>query len=333
MGDTVFVTRALPDAALAILRQRATVDEHRGLDLAREELIRRARGKAALVTILEDRIDEGVLKELPGLRVVSNVAVGVDNIDVAAATARGVIVTNTPGVLDETTADFVFGLLLATARKIVAADAFVRQGLWKRWELFLHAGMDVHAQTLGIVGLGRIGKGVARRARGFGMRVLYTDTVRASEEIERELGVKFVDKATILAEADFLTLHVPLTEATRHYIGAAEFGRMKRTAILINASRGPVVDPRALIEALRTQRIWGAGLDVFEGEPKLPPELLELPNLVITPHIASSSIATRTLMAIIAAENTAAVLSGRTPRHVVNPEVLQPAAAAERRPE
>jgi len=321
MGSQVFVTRPLPNQALALLQRHAEVEWNTQPDLSRDELITRARGRAAIVTILEDRVDDGVLAELPDLRIVSNVAVGFDNIDTKAATARGVIVTNTPGVLDDTTADFTFGLILATARRIVEADNFVRAGQWTRWELLLMAGMDVYGRTLGIVGLGRIGRGVARRARGFGMRVLYTDVIRAPEDLERELQVEHVSKETLLRESDIVTLHVPLGPTTRHYISDAEFEQMKPSAILINASRGPVVDEAALVRALEKGRVWGAGLDVFENEPKVSAALLAFKNVVLTPHVASSSIATRTRMAVIAAENVVSALQGQRPKHVVNPEV------------
>lgn len=322
MTGRVFVTRPLPAEALAVLERLAAVEANDKPELAAADLVRRARGCVGLVSILDDRIDAALLGQLPDLRIVSNVAVGYDNIDVKAATARGVAVTNTPGVLDDATADFVFGLILATARRIVEADAFVRSGQWKRWELLLLAGMDVHGRTLGIVGLGRIGKGVARRARGFGMRLLYTDAARLAPDAERELGVEYVAKEQLLAESDIVTLHVPLLPSTKHYLGDAEFARMKPSAILINASRGPVVNSQALIRALEGGVIWAAGLDVFEGEPALPAALLGLRNVVVTPHIASSSIVTRTRMAVVAAENVAALLAGERPKHVLNPEVL-----------
>jgi len=319
----IFVTRPLPEQALAVLRDHGDLSYNPEPDLSRDDLLTRAKGAAALVTILDDRVDEPVLAALPGLKVVSNVAVGFDNIDVGAATARRVIVTNTPGVLDDTTADFTFALILATARRVVEADGFLRSGQWTRWELLSMAGMDIHSKTLGIVGLGRIGRGVARRAKGFAMRLVYMDVARAPESVEQELGVHHVSKEILLRESDFVTLHVPLGPATRHYISDGEFAQMKSSAILINASRGPVVDQEALIRALDGQRIWGAGLDVFEGEPKVPVELVHRKNVVLTPHMASSSIATRTRMAVIAAENVVAVLRRERPNHVVNPAVFE----------
>ena len=323
MPQRVFVTRPMPDEALAVLQRHADVESNDNPDLAPDELLKRAQGCVGLVSILDDRVDEALLGALPDLKIVSNVAVGYDNIDVKAATAKRIAVTNTPGVLDDSTADFVFGLVLATARRIVEADKFARSGQWKRWELLLMAGMDVHGATLGIVGLGRIGKGVARRARGFGMRLLYTDAEPVDADIEAELGVAFVSKEQLLEESDIVTLHVPLLPTTQHYMSDGEFDRMKPTAIFINASRGPVVVSKALIRALEDGKIWAAGLDVFEGEPALPSALVNLRNVVLTPHIASSSIATRTRMAVVAAENVAALLQGKRPEHVLNPEVLE----------
>ncbi len=322
MAPKIFVTRPLPEQALALLQRHAEVECNARADLTRDELITKAQGRAAIITILDDRVDDGVLANLSGLRIVSNVAVGYDNIDVKAATKRGVLVTNTPGVLDDTTADFTFALILAAARRIVEADNFLRSGRWTRWELLLMAGLDVWGRTLGVIGLGRIGRGVARRARGFGMRVLYSDVTRVPDELERELHVEYVSKEQLLKESDVVTLHVPLGPTTRHYIGETEFALMKPSGILINASRGPVVDQIALIRALEQGRIWGAALDVFENEPKVPAALLALKNVVLTPHIASSSIATRTRMAVIAAENVVSVLQGGRPQHIVNPEVL-----------
>ncbi|HPQ17243.1 MAG TPA: D-glycerate dehydrogenase, partial [Bryobacteraceae bacterium] len=230
--------------------------------------------------------------------------------------------TNTPDVLTDTTADLAFALLLAAARRIVEADHFLRSGQWRRWSIDLLAGHDVHHKTLGIFGMGRIGQAVARRARGFSMRVLYNDTRRAPEAIERELELEFVEKDRLLAESDFVSLHVPLTESTRHLIGAAELAKMKPSAIIVNTSRGPVIDEPALAEALSKGVIAGAGLDVFEEEPKVHPVLLELKNVALAPHIGSASIDTRRKMCMLAAENAVAALEGRRPPNLVNPEVL-----------
>jgi lactate dehydrogenase-like 2-hydroxyacid dehydrogenase len=252
------------------------------------------------------------------VRVISNVAVGFDNIDLAAATRCGILVTNTPGVLTETTADLAFTLLMAAARRIVEAHKFVHSGRWKRWTIDLLAGQDIHHQTLGIFGMGRIGQAMARRARGFSMRVLYHDSVRAAQALEGELGLEFVSAEQLLREADFVSLHVPLTAETRGLIGKRELEMMKPTAILINTARGPVVDEAALAEALRDERIAGAGLDVFEREPQVCPLLLELDNVVLAPHIASASVATRQRMSVMAAENVIAALAGERPPNLVN---------------
>lgn len=337
MPARVLVTRELPEAALRLLEKHAALEVHRSqTPLGRPALLERLRDKEALVCQLTQRVDAEVLSAGTKLRLVANVAVGYDNIDVAAATARGIAVTNTPGVLDETTADFTWALLLGVARRVAEGDRLVRSGQWTGWDLLLLLGADVHRKTLGIIGLGRIGQRVARRARGFGMRVLYCDAVRAPAEVERELGVEWTERERLLREADFVTLHVPLLPETRHLMGAAEFSLMKPAAYLINASRGPVVDEAALVEALEQKKIAGAGLDVFEKEPNVHPKLLAMPNVLLAPHIASASVETRTCMAVLAAENVVAVLDGRRPPHLVNPEVYenQPsyAKASEGRP-
>lgn len=318
----ILVTKRVFPDAVELLRREFDVD-YNDTDrvLPAEELLQRARGAAAVVSQLTDRLGADMIARLDGVRVIANVAVGYDNIDVAAATARGIAVTNTPGVLTETTADFAFALLMAAARRIPEAHAFVHSGQWKTWIIDLLAGQDVHGATLGIFGLGRIGAAVARRGRGFGMRILYCDEQPAPPELERELEARRVSKEELLRESDFVSLHVPLTPATRHLIGAAELALMKPTAILVNTARGPVVDENALVEALEKRTIWAAGLDVFEQEPRVHPKLLELPNVVLAPHIASASFATRRRMSVMAAENAIAALSGRRPPNLVNPEV------------
>jgi len=283
----------------------------------------RLRDKAGLVCLLTDTIDEEILNAAPSLKVVSNVAVGYNNIDVAACTRRGVVVTNTPGVLTETTADFTWALLLAVARRVVEGDRYVRSGQFKEWQLLFLLGTDVHGKTLGILGFGRIGQAVARRARGFGMRLLYYDPQRVDRVVEDELGARYVDKAALLRESDFLTIHALLTPETHHLIGANELRAMKPTAFLINAARGPIVHEEALVQALREGWIAGAGLDVYEEEPTVHPGLLEAKNAVLAPHIASASRETRTKMALMAVENCLAVLEGRIPPNPVNPEVLK----------
>jgi len=317
----VFVTRELPGNAVERLRQAAEVEVWPGQDPPpREELLRQAAKADALLTLLTDRVDAALLDGAPRLRIVSNMAVGYDNIDLEAATARRVLVTNTPGVLTETTADFAFALLLATARRVVEGDHLARSGGWPTWHPSFLLGQDVHGATLGIVGLGAIGTAVARRARGFAMRVLYSDS-RPRPELEAELGASFAPLDALLRESDFVSLHVPLTPQTHHLIGGRELGLMKPSAFLINTSRGPVVDQEALCEALRSHVIAGAGLDVAEVEPVPDGDpLLELGNLVLTPHVASASVATRARMADIAADAILAVLQGERPVNLLNPQ-------------
>lgn len=288
--------------------------------LSPDELDQRVKGKQAIVCQLTDRFDAVRIARLDGVKVLANVAVGFDNIDVPAATAKGILVSNTPDVLTDTTADHAFALLLAAARRIVEAHAFVHSGKWKKWTIDLLAGHDVHHKTLGIFGMGRIGQAVARRGRGFSMRILYHDARRAPESIESELGLEFAPKETVLREADFISLHVPLLESTRKYIGAPELRLMKKTAVLVNTSRGPVVDEAAIAEALRDKVIAAAGLDVFEKEPQVHPLLLELDNVVLAPHIASASFDTRLKMSMMAAENALAAITGHRPPNLLNPE-------------
>jgi len=318
----VFVSRLIPEVALDLLQQRATV----GLNaedkpLGKAELISRIGEAEGLVCLLTDPIDDQVMGSLPSLRVISNVAVGFDNIDVTAATRRKIAVTNTPGVLDDTTADFTWALLMAVARRVVEGDRFARAGKYQGWGIMLLLGYDVYGKTLGICGMGRIGKAIARRAQGFGMRTLYTDAQRVDERLEKELRAEFTDKETLLRESDFVSLHLPLLPDTIHYISTRELSLMKRTAHLINASRGPVVDEEALVQALRTKQIAGAALDVFEHEPKIHPGLIELENAVLAPHIASASFETRTRMATMAVENMISALEGKIPPNIVNPEI------------
>jgi glyoxylate reductase len=319
----ILISRALPEAAIRMARSRADVDLHTGeRPLTRPDLVARLQGKQGLVCQITDTIDADLLDACPDLRVVANVAVGYNNVDVAAATRRGIAVTNTPDVLTETTADFAWTLLMAAARRLAEADRYVRDGRFTQWEFMLLLGGDVHGKTLGIVGFGRIGRAMARRARGFNMRVLYQDTVAADPATERELGASRADLPTLLREADFVSLHTPLLTETRHMINAESLRTMKRTAYLINASRGPVVDEAALVHALKEGWIAGAGLDVYEEEPKIHPGLLSLPNVVLAPHIASGSYETRLQMAMLAVENCLAVLAGQRPPTPVNPEVL-----------
>jgi glyoxylate reductase len=319
----VFVTRRIPEEGLRLVREQAECrlwDDD--LPPPRDALLAGAAEADGLLCLLTDRVDRELLERAPRLKVVANMAVGYDNVDVPACTARGVVVTNTPGVLTETTADLAWALLMSAARRVVEADRFTREGKWKTWGPMLLLGQDVHHATLGIVGLGRIGAEVAKRGRGFDMRLLYNSRTR-KPELERELGVEHVSLEDLLRQSDFVSLHTPLTPETQGLIGARELALMKPTAFLINTARGSVVDQKALYLALRERRIAGAGLDVFEVEP-IPPDdpLLVLENVVVLPHIASASTATRGRMARMAAENCLAVLSGRRPANPINPEVL-----------
>jgi len=317
----VLLMHPILDPGRAVLAEVAEVIDYpndRPLD---EPNIRQAaEGCFGIVTLLMDPIRETVLST-NGLKIVSNVAVGFDNIDVPTATAHKVMVTNTPGVLDETTADFAFALLMAAARRVVEADVFTRQGRYKGWEIDLMLGTDVFGATLGIVGMGRIGRGVAHRAKGFNMRVLYYDPMPLTPEVERELGVTRADLGRLVAESDFISVHVPLTKDTLHLLSTPQFGQMKRSAILINTSRGPVVDEAALVEALKSGRIAGAALDVYEREPAVHPGLIALANVVLAPHIASGTVRTRSEMSAMAARNMATAVRGGRPPNLLNPEV------------
>ena len=314
MPKSLLISNALPKEALDMIPKDLVIDYNEtDTPLPREELIERLRGKDGLICHIISAIDEEVLAAAPTLKVVANVAVGFNNIDVAACRRRGVVVTNTPDVLTETTADFAWALLMAAARRVVEADHFARSGQWQRWQWGLLWGADVHGKTLGIVGFGRIGRAVARRAMGFDMRVLYHDAVRADAGVERELRATAVSLESLLSEADFVTLHANLTPETRHLMNERTLRLMKTSAILVNAARGPIVDEAALARALREGWIAGAGLDVFEEEPKIHPGLTPLSNAVLAPHIASASRDTRLAMATLAVRNCLAVLDGKPP--------------------
>ncbi|MCD6553095.1 MAG: D-glycerate dehydrogenase [Anaerolineae bacterium] len=321
----VYVTRIIPQAGLEMVREFCEAEVWEGeMPPPRQVLMEKVKGVDGLLSLLTDPIDAEVMDAAgPQLKVISNYAVGYDNIDVAAATARGIIVTNTPGVLTDTTADFAFTLLMAAARRVVEGMDYVRAGKWLTWGPTLLLGRDVHHATLGLIGMGRIGSGMARRAQGFEMRVLYYDPYCPPEKGEA-LGAQSVELNTLLAESDFVSVHVPLTPETHHMLGVEQFKMMKSSAILINTARGPIVDPDALYAALKNGEIAYAALDVTEPEP-LPADhkLLTLPNLIVCPHIASASIATRTKMATMAAENLIAGLKGEMPPNPVNPEVLK----------
>ncbi len=314
MAKSVFISSTLPREAVGLIPRDFTLDYNNSeVPLSKAELVSRLNGKDGLICHIISTIDEEVLASAPTLKVVANVAVGYNNIDVAAAKRRGVIVTNTPDVLTETTADFAWTLLMATARRVVEADHYARSGRWTAWKWDLLWGADVHGTTLGIVGFGRIGRAVARRALGFNMRVLYHDAVRADAAVERELSATATDLETLLREADFVTLHTNLTPETRHLIGERTLRLMRKSAIVVNAARGPIVDEAALAQALREGWIAGAGLDVFEEEPRIHPDLLPLQNVVLAPHIASASRDTRIAMATLAVRNCVAVLEGKAP--------------------
>ncbi len=290
--------------------------------ISREELFKRVKDKQGLVCLLTERVDDELLRGASKLRIVANVAVGFDNVDVPACTKRGVAVTNTPGVLDESTADFAWALMMAVARRVGEGETLARSGNWKGWDLDQLVGTDVWGKTLGLVGFGRIGRAMARRAGGFKMKVIYTDVQRASEDVEKELNAEYRDFNTLLAESDFVSLHVPLLPETQGLLEAAKFYRMKPTAFIINTSRGSVVDEAALVHALESKKIAGAALDVYENEPFIHPGL-KRSNVVLTPHIASASLETRTKMASIAAENVRDFFDGKRPANILNPEVIK----------
>ncbi|MBS7619834.1 D-glycerate dehydrogenase [Candidatus Bathyarchaeota archaeon] len=319
----VFVTRQLFDEAIDIINKEAEVEVFEGTDnpIPRDLLLTKIKDIDGLLCLLTDIIDSEMIEKAKRLKVISNYAVGFNNIDVNEATKRGIYVTNTPGILTETTADFTFALLLAVSRRIAESDRYVRMGNWKyAWGPRMFLGSDVHGKTLGIIGLGRIGKALVKRAKGFDMKVIYYDIVR-DESFEKSYGVSFQNLKTLLEEADFVSVNVPLTENTYHLIGEEEISLMKKTAFLINTSRGAVIDEKKLYNALKNKLIAGAALDVFDKEPIDPDNpLLELDNIIVTPHIASASVETRKNMAIIAAKNLVESLKGEEPANLVNPE-------------
>ena len=313
MKKAILVSRGLPNDALDLIPASVNVD-YNGFEqaLTKSELISRLKGRQGLICQIVDAVDDEVLAT-DGLRVVCNIAVGYNNIDVDAARRRGIVVTNTPDVLTETTADFAWALLMAAARRVTEADRYVRSGHWKAWDYNALLGHDVHGKTLGLVGFGRIGRAVARRARGFNMRVLYHDAVRADTRMEEEVGASYTPLLDLLGQSDFVSLHTPLLAETRHLLDEQALRTMKRTAIVVNAARGPIVDESALVRALTEGWIAGAGLDVFENEPQVHPGLLSLNNVVLAPHIGSGSSETRLAMAALAVRNCLAVLDGMPP--------------------
>ncbi|RDE14256.1 MAG: D-glycerate dehydrogenase [Candidatus Thorarchaeota archaeon] len=327
MAMRVFVTRRIPDKGLEIIRSEfeTSVWEPETPPSAKE-IAENARDCVGLVSLLSDPINGDVIKALPELRVIAQYAVGYDNIDVRAATKRGIIVTNTPGVLTETTADLAWALIMAASRRVAEADRYVRSGQWRvAWIPQLLLGIDIYGATLGIVGMGRIGAAVARRAKGFSMKILYADVSEtdAAKGIEKETGATRTDLPSLLNRSDIVTIHVPLTDQTRKMIGRNELAMMKENAVLVNTSRGPIIDEAALAEALSSKRLHAAGLDVFTDEPlPMSSMLMRLPNVVLAPHIGSASFATRSKMAVMCADNLIAALRGARPPNIVNPEVM-----------
>jgi len=323
MKPKVFATHGLFAPARTLLEKHFDVEYWtRPERPPREELLRRVADKDALICLLTEKVNDELLDRAPKLRIAATVSVGYDNIDVAACTRRKIVATHTPGVLDDSTADFAFALLMAIARRIVEGDAWMRTGTWPGWNLDQLCGGDVFGKTLGILGFGRIGRAMARRARGFDMRILYNDANRAGAEVERELHAQYVERDRLLAESDFVSIHVPLLPETRRLINAETLAKMKRGSYLINTSRGPVVDEGALAAALDAKQIAGAALDVFENEPQAHPALVTRKDVILTPHIASASVETRTKMAVMAVENVIALFDGRQPPNALNPEAL-----------
>lgn len=319
----IFVTREIPEPGLELLRKEFDVEVNPyDRVLSKEEIIKGLQGKDGLLCLLTDPIDEDVINSEPKLKMIANYAVGYDNVDIRAATERGISVSNTPGVLTDTTAEMTWALLFSVARHIVEGDRFTRSGRFKGWAPMLMLGQDVSNKTLGIIGAGRIGTAFALKSKGFNMNVLYVDN-RLNETLENELGAKKVDLPFLLKESDFISLHVSLNTSTYHMISEKELKRMKKNAVLINTSRGAVIDEQAFVKALKEKWIFGAGLDVYEHEPEISDELKKLDNIILQPHSASATIETRTNMAIMAAENMIAGLKGEIPPNCVNTEVFK----------
>lgn len=315
----VYVTRMIPQPAIDLLKENCDVEVNmEDRVLSREELLENVKGRDAVLCLLTENIDDEVFKAAgPQCKIFANYAVGYNNINIEDANKNNVMITNTPGVLTDATADLAWTLLFSTARRVVEADKYIREGKYNGWGPMLFLGMDITGKTLGIIGAGRIGSNFAKKAKGFEMKILYNN-VKRNEGFEKETGAIFVDKETLFKESDFISVHVPLLPSTRHLISAEEFGMMKNTAIFINTSRGPVVDEKALVEALKNKEIWGAGLDVFEDEPEVNPELINMSNVTLLPHIASATIETRTNMGLIAARNILAAMNGDVPPNIVN---------------
>jgi glyoxylate reductase len=324
MNIRILITGHLPENVISPLKEKYQVEmnqEDRPMD--RQELVLRVKDKQGLLSMLSDSINEEVLNCAPHLKMIANFGVGYNNIDVRAASARDIMVSNTPGVLTDATAELAFTLILSVPRRIVEGDRMVREGRFKFWAPMLFLGREVTGKTLGIIGMGKIGKAIAVRGRAFDMRIMYHNRKRINSKEEKNLRAEYVDLKTLLKESDFVSLNVPLTEETKHLIGKNELSLMKSTAFLINTSRGPVIDEKALVEVLRARKIGGAGLDVYENEPSLTPGLTELDNVILLPHVGSGTLETRVKIGTLAVENLIAGLEGRTPPNLVNPEVLK----------
>lgn len=320
----ILVTGRLPEHVRKLLAANCDVEANEfDRPMGDEKIRERIGDKEGLLSMITDSVDARLMDAAPRLRVISQMAVGFNNIDVSAATKSGIPVTNTPGVLTDATAELAFALILAIARRVVEGDRVVREGRWQHWAPLLFLGSQVSGKTLGIIGMGRIGQAVAKRAGGFGMRVIYNNPQRLDRKLEEEAGASFRDLKTLLAEADFVSVHVPLNPGTKYLIGKEQLAAMKRTAFLINTSRGPVVNEKELVEALRLRTIAGAGLDVYENEPQLEPGLIELENVVLLPHVGSGTIETRTKMAEMAAESLIIGLRGEVPPRTINPEAFR----------
>jgi glyoxylate reductase len=315
----VFISQPIPEPAVEALWAHFEVTRNTEVRvLRRKELKRAVKDIDALLCLLTERVDDDLFANAPNLRIVANMAVGFDNIDIQAATRRGIMVTNTPGVLTETTADLAWALILGVARRLVEGDRYMREGKFTGWGPMLLLGNDVYGKTLGIIGFGRIGQAVAQRAQGFKMKVIYYDETEVPPSLQRKLKVRPVQLESLLKESDFVSVHVPLTETTRHFIGMRELEVMKSTAYLVNTSRGPVINEKDLVNALKKRIIAGAGLDVYEREPSLAAGLRKLANVILLPHIGSASVETRTKMALMAADNIIKGLSGKRPPNLLN---------------
>jgi glyoxylate/hydroxypyruvate/2-ketogluconate reductase len=321
MKPKIIITREVFDDAIDYLKLHCEVDDNQAdVPYTPEALAAKLAGCEGLMCALTDKVDAALIARCANLKAVANIAVGYNNIDVPACTARGIKVTNTPGVLDDSTADLAFALMLATARRITEVEAYIRKGEWTGWKLKQWLGVDVHHATLGIIGMGRIGQAIAKRGRGFDMNVIYHNRKRVATDIEQRVNAAYASMDELLAQSDFIILQMPYSPETHHLIGAAQLAKMKPSAILINSTRGGVVDDKALINALKNGVIRAAGLDVYEGEPKLDAGFLELKNVVLAPHIGSSTESTRRAMAMTAAKNLAAALTGKEPPNWVNRE-------------